>query len=119
MSDMDYESRKARNTPGSQERLASTPGPWRVGVVGYAPMPAFDLPTVRTKDGQHVAYVFATDADDAQALATAHLIAAAPDLLAALEDAVDGLEYHQREYGSGFQNRIDTARAAIKKAKGL
>jgi hypothetical protein len=90
-----------------------TPGPWEVsdahglcvhrGEIGVA-----DLDS----NG------FSKKPSNKASRANALLIAAAPELLAALKDAVDGLEYLKREYGTGFQNRIDAANAAIKKARG-
>lgn len=83
---------------------AHTPGPWSA-----------DHDNVRTPaDGGMVAKV-AGDTD-AQAYANARLIAAAPDLLAALRDLVsaEGLP-------EGYANRamlIDAARAALAKAEG-
>jgi hypothetical protein len=56
-----------------------TPGPWRVGGE-YAPQFVNELPTVRTHDGKHIAYVYTESPDDAR------LIAAAPELLEALRD---------------------------------
>jgi hypothetical protein len=45
----------------------------------------------------------------------AHLIAAAPDLLAALEAALEAVEYYDEREGAGCL--LDQARAAIAKAK--
>ena len=63
--------------------------------------------SVKTDEG------FATDRE-----ANARLIAAAPDLLAALEDALDAWETHNKT-GDGMQGHWESdARAAIAKAKG-
>jgi hypothetical protein len=49
------------------------------------------------------------------ALANAALMAAAPDLLAALEAALEAVEYYDEREGAGCL--LDQARAAIAKAK--
>ena len=53
--------------------------------------------------------------------ANAHLIAAAPDLLEALGEAVSAIEWWQREHGcchGATDDELNAARAAIAKAKG-
>ncbi len=81
-------------------------GGWRVGSTGYAPWSAFELPTVRTSDGMHIAYVHARSEDDAEAIEIASLLSAAPDLLAALEKAL-----------AADPSWIASAQSAIKKAR--
>lgn len=81
---------------------AHTPGPW-----------VADHDNVRTPDDGGMVAKVAGDTDS-QAYANARLIAAAPDLLAALRDLVsaEGLP-------EGYANRamlIDAARAALAKA---
>ena len=49
---------------------------------------------------------------------SARLIAAAPDLLAALEACVPDLERYVSTHGPGPDRRLDAARAAIAKARG-
>lgn len=58
--------------------------------------------------------------DDPQGQANAHLIAAAPELLASLELMVDMFERHieGRPGPDDAANRWDLARAAIAKARG-
>ena len=101
----------------SKDMTAHTPGPW---TVTYE-----DGWTVKTEDGVVVAK---TDH------ASARLIAAAPELLEALEQAEKRLRvYHEwadrefvasrgtpvlREIRSGARSDADDARAAIAKAKG-
>jgi len=76
-------------------------------------------PGIRGADGFYVATV-ATDCPAAFTDANAHLIAAAPDLLAALREC---LNYVQSDYETahgdygGAQPTVDRARAAIKKAQ--
>lgn len=55
---------------------------------------------------------------DTSAMANAALIAAAPDLLAALVDVLPDLEHYVSTHGPGPDRRLDAARAAIAKAKG-
>ena len=53
--------------------------------------------------------------------ANAHLIAAAPDLLEALGEAVSAIEWWQHEHGcchGATDDELNAARAAIAKAKG-
>jgi hypothetical protein len=85
-----------------------TPGPWTpVECDGNA-----DDIAIAADDGGYVCYSVATEAD-------ALLIAAAPDLLAALKELIDQLEgigipdWHGAEGLS-----LDQARAAINKAEG-
>lgn len=91
-----------------------TPGPWEVvahqenGVV------------VAVRDGGTVRTVAlcadsSTWIPDDQARINASLIAAAPDLLAALEDAVSLISYIS---GRKYQPALDAAAAVIRKAKG-
>ena len=92
-----------------------TPGPWK-SKKGWADTclgidtAIFDITEATGKDAGHIAStISATAVDKANAL----LIAAAPDLLAALEDwlhNIEGLE--------GRSDHVDTARAAVKKARG-
>lgn len=95
---------------------ARTPGPWSYSEKGphiYGPRHN----SSRHANGrQHIAEVSSaqTDKTDPEAIANARLIAAAPDLLAALRDLVsaEGLP-------EGYANRamlIDAARAALAKA---
>jgi hypothetical protein len=95
-----------------------TPGPWTVGGVN-----GIGQRTVRASDGCRIAQV------DEQFLATsaynAHLIAAAPDLLAALKASDTSLHMlHERLIGEGslaapaVWSLIQSNRAAIAKAEG-
>lgn len=95
-----------------------TPGPWRVG-----PYPGH----VESMDGRLVAGCMgrqsAKDSDDTNAVneANARLIAAAPELLEALEDVMErfGTQLRLQGYGREFKEEmLDKARAAIAQAKG-
>lgn len=93
-----------------------TPGPWEID---YDTRPAevccvHGLPP-HGDDEQNFAYVRGAmgywDADEAENLANIHLIAAAPDLLDALQVLVDN-------GGIGPEDMFRNARAALAKAKG-
>lgn len=103
------------NSPTSVSALASTPGPWRVirdadhkgnrRVVSFHPV--------------GVAKVYADEPreDDERAISNAHLIAAAPDLVVALEaylfaEEIDDPAIRQAELAVARQD----ARAALAKA---
>lgn len=95
--------------------MSHTPGPWEVAIPGevdehYAVLDGFG----------HTASVYGHPEQTSTALANAHLIAAAPDLLAALRDCRDwlvaicdsnNLEATERGY-------LEAATAAIEKAEG-
>jgi hypothetical protein len=88
-----------------------TPGPWRVGKGGPN-----GCPTVGTEKGLMVAMVSHGNSHPTQA--NARLIAAAPDLLEALEWALDAWDTHNRT-GDPMQGDWESdAIAAIAKAKG-
>ena len=84
----------------------NTPGPWFN--VDHTEIRA-DYPN---QNGTHVATIWAHGCD--QTKANARLIAAAPDLLAALETR---LPVAASAYGA-MTNDLDAARAAIAKARG-
>lgn len=85
-----------------------TPGPWKQSCESIDP----DWHIVTTSGGAVIANVFAPQN------ANARLIAAAPDLLEALLDAVDAWETHC-ESGDHMQGDwVYDARAAIAKARG-
>lgn len=84
-----------------------TPGPWRIGDAGHTVFgPKTDAPAP-TMVAQRLTR------------ANARLIAAAPDLLAALEDLLDlGRAGFIRGEDIAVTRAVDAARAAIAKAKG-
>lgn len=99
--------------------MAHTPGPWEVAIPGevdehYAVLDGFG----------HTASVYGHPEETSAALANARLIAAAPDLLAALR-AVNAelIELYERAYPDDETDNdttaaIDMAIAAIAKAEG-
>lgn len=88
-----------------------TPGPWwrALGADGVYEVGAGDEVLARVQR-REVSFGFKAGGSDE---ANARLIAAAPELLAALEDLI--APYNMSE---DYQAKIDRARAAIKKAKG-
>ena len=94
--------------------MAHTPGPWTVGE-WREPFSITDSRVIRCGDKINDVTAFVTDSQlDHEA--NARLIAAAPDLLEALQAF---LGEHNGVYGvSATTTNIDRARAAIKKATG-
>ena len=96
-----------------------TPGSWHCLAVegGY-------LITAPTLSWRKIASVPERKATSAEDYANAHLIAAAPALLAALEAVLGDAEGFARTHGAGdgatrrIHERCDQARAAIAQAKG-
>lgn len=82
-----------------------TPGPWKVVTFGMV---------VESADGVRVCETHATDRE-----ANARLIAAAPELLEALESVTRCLQWHNEQHGVGMDEAaIAKAVAAIAKASG-
>lgn len=106
------------------DNLTHTPGPWRFTSSFYAPYKGDHFPVVATLDGQrvHVADVANPIAYDEEGeaidnAANAHLISAAPDLLAACEVALAAYQLAGKDTP---ENSTATAlREAVTKAKGL
>ena len=94
------------------ENAKHTPGPWDTGEDGWI---------VESAKGWAVSHavVFRGKHGEGEDFANARLIAAAPDLLAALEEltrtAASLVDYHD---DPETEAAIDVARAAIAKAKG-
>ena len=86
-----------------------TPGPWRVGVTSDA-----GEVDVIAEGGWFVA-VACDSAGDGDTEANANLIAAAPDMLEALEKLVSRIDETR---GPTADTALAAARAAIKKARG-
>jgi len=89
-------------TPMSNSK--HTPGPWQVDE-------AWNDYYIVYEKGNIAELVSPTDMNDAEFIANVHLMAAAPELLAALKVLVNELGY--MEYAE-----FDDARAAIAKAEG-
>ncbi len=81
-----------------------TPGPWRIQATIYSRQPLIV--------NEHGAFVADTDAHNA------YLIAAAPDMLAALWDIVDAEEHDGDASVCDFQTLQAIARATIAKVRG-
>ena len=94
-----------------------TPGPWNTFT---------KMPGVYAESGREIVFHahLSRSADESERLANARLIAAAPELLEALEELVSRRESACAERGemdrlAGSDGRYNRARAAIAKAKGL
>ncbi len=97
--------------------MAHTPGPW---VAWRATMRAMiaEISATRGEKIWTIAHVDEVDGGDIDA-ANARLIAAAPDLLAALETVAPILESHFAKSAKGVDGTfLDEVRAAIAKARG-
>ena len=91
---------------------AHTPGPWDVEPKGSRHF-------VDGADGLTVAYLDRAGVRERSEIeANARLIAAAPELLEALEAVLPDLEHYVATHGPGPDKRLAAARAAIAKAKG-
>lgn len=87
-----------------------TPGPWIKTSLGRI---------VMTNDTKESICRLATRTDADEQDANARLIAAAPDLLNALQAVANALEWHEDRMPKGQDSgALDLARAAITKAKG-
>lgn len=105
-----------------------TPGPWHVvnGVDVFTSLGAKNAEGIEEpiNDGWHVADCAMEDLSYRESNANARLIAAAPDLLEALELIVMERAWYRSERPEGYniEDRLnaweETARAAIAKAKG-
>ena len=92
-------------------RPAHTPGPWTI----LPNTPHFVRAMHPAEGMQPVAAVYHFDGELS---ANARLIAAAPELLEALEAVLPDLEHYVATHGPGPDKRLAIARAAIAKAKG-
>lgn len=100
-------------------KAKNTPGPWIVKQTSSGNPFVYEGATGKTVAG--VALV-KKDCDREESEANARLIAAAPELLAALERTADVLEYYNENKGptrdSALCDLFAIARAAIAKARG-
>jgi hypothetical protein len=88
-----------------------TPGPWIATVIGTGY-------SVRTTKDRGIAKVYDQAENDETGKSNAHLIAAAPDLLAALENTVSAWSAQFEKNGHLAPAWCKQARAAIARAKG-
>ena len=106
----------------SKEAMKHTPGPWVVcrGVVHQIPVASVAM------DGLKLNVAHVTGIRNGEGLANARLIAAAPDLLEALQQATSALEWRWERvanraapvHETAIQEAYNQARAAIAKATG-
>jgi hypothetical protein len=111
------------NTEGSPKW---TPGPWAIDHMD--PCGSRDICLGADGDGELLATAYIVNADrgkddeEETGRFNANLIAAAPDLYAALVVAVEAIEWTFKELGSGTRvedrNFMKQARAALAKARG-
>ena len=104
------------------EKSKHTPGPWRAIKRGADCDFIFNIATkdnprsiANVIDAGTTEQINQYEKENGEQAANARLIAAAPELLAALESCSDALN---TEAGGLYKARIDQARAAIAKAKG-
>lgn len=103
-------------TPTQDQPVSHTPGPWKIfdPLLTVVTNSKEDYRIARTDDGD------STDFDLVD-VANARLIAAAPDLLAALKLWVDYDNCDEDDYvifGDSYNAVLDAAKAAIAKAEG-
>lgn len=98
--------------------MSRTPGPWSVGTdrvgMGLDEIPIYDTNGACVCGCWQMGEDFDGENDDANAIANATLIAAAPDLLEALRC----LFTHAERSTLPYQSQIEDARNAIAKAEG-
>ncbi len=94
-----------------------TKGPWPIKPTGDFKRIVIGDGLVDGPGGYEVAEVYSDDCDRDEAMANAHLIAAAPDLYAALERALNFIANTESEMGEALPCG-DAARTALAKARG-
>ena len=105
-------------TATTQAAARHTPGPWRV-----VPGKEFQVERATAAYDRQIAHVYGPDADSVEqgikaAAANAYLIAAAPDMLAALRQAGVALAAIRGEqFRAPQMSALDAVRAAIAKAE--
>lgn len=91
-----------------------TPGPWKVGEENE--FEAYEFVSITTESGVQIGDVSSDGCVDDETHANARLIAAAPDMLAALKQ----IESEMRAgLGSSYGETREAVRRAIAKAEGL
>lgn len=93
---------------------AHTPGPWSVEIDHQTETPEF----IRAYHKGEMFDIASLSDETEDIKANARLIAAAPDLLAALDDLLSYLEGYDHDYPEAAP-KFDRARAAIAKAEGV
>lgn len=94
-----------------------TYGHWSVEIDHYNNVSEFIRASI---DGEMFDVANVLDDETGNAAANARLIAAAPDLLAALQMATHCLVWHEEQHGVGIDaEALRAARAAINKATGV
>lgn len=93
--------------------MTHTPGPWHRNI-----KPATKYNTVWSGRNTHVAYTAVQGLTPGEVEANISLIAAAPELLAALEACLPDLKHYVATHGPGPDRRLADALVAIAKAKG-
>ena len=91
--------------------MSHTPGPWETE------WPKFDC-TIKSRGGVVATVYIGQELGDSESEANANLIAASPDLLAALKNIVRGYDGPTVDAATALSSYIDGARAAIAKAEG-
>ena len=105
----------------SSEKNEHTPGPWDYDPTGDDKRICVGIGLVDGPNGYDVAEVYSDDCDPDEALANARLIAAAPDLLEALEGLLVFAEDAETKALVGDEGCLwpcEEARTAIAKARG-
>ena len=95
-----------------------TKGPWPIKPTGDFKRIVIGDGLVDGPGGYEVAEVYSDDCDRDEAMANAHLIAAAPDLYAALEWAAQNAEESEAGRDSEWYANLERCNAALAKARG-
>lgn len=108
-------------TKVTRQRVEPTPGPWRLAEGATNANEADAWGCIDDKDGYHIATIWAdTDQLEASAESTARLIAAAPDLYAALKECsfrLAALVAASGDFSDINAKALDQATVAIAKAE--
>jgi len=107
-----------KSSTKNAERVEHTPGPWAVHFIDRDGKPSLWI--YSHDNGTPSRTVVETGALDCWPLseANAQLIAAAPELLEALEACLADLEHYVSTHGPGPDVRLANAKAAIAKVRG-
>lgn len=101
-------------------RPTHTPGPWKVRVSHNGALRGYSIEhedeTLRSIVARNWEHELCEE--HGNSLPNARLIAAAPELISALEAVLPDLEHYVATHGPGPDKRLALARAAIAKARG-